>query len=179
MPDLSTEYRVQPADPDAVELLPAIEAAAAALFPPEDLAPAQRQQTAGAPTFARAARAGRLWTANVKSDGRPVGFALVTIVDGSAHLYEIDVLPEHGRRGLGTALVGAVVAWARQQGFPSVTLTTFRHLPWNGPFYRRLGFEEVPAAELTPELAGHLEEEVQRGLDPAKRVAMRLALSPP
>lgn len=49
--------------------------------------------------------------------------------------------PEHGRRGIGGALVGSVCDWARASGIASVTLTTYREIPWNEPFYRRLGFE--------------------------------------
>ena len=126
--------------------------------------------------FDQAARERRLWTAVTRASGLPVGFALVTIVDGSAHLHEMDVHPDHGRRGLGTALVGAVVEWARGKRFSCVTLTTFRHLPWNGPFYRRLGFEALSPAELTPGLARLLDQEVRDGLDGSKRVAMRLDL---
>jgi predicted N-acetyltransferase YhbS len=88
----------------------------------------------------------------------------------------MDVVPAHAGRGLGRALVVEVAEWARREGFPSVTLTTFRHLPWNGPFYARQGFSELAAAELGPELRAALDEEVEHGLDPAKRVAMRLDL---
>jgi GNAT superfamily N-acetyltransferase len=172
-------YRIQPADPETLGLLPAIETAAAEIFPAEDVAPELRQGGLPVTWFERAAREGRVWTAVARASGLPVGFALVTIVDGSAHLYEMDVHPDHGRRGLGTALVGAVVEWARGKRFSCVTLTTFRHLPWNGPFYRRLGFEELSPAELTPGLAQLLEREVRNGLDGSKRVAMRLDLCAP
>jgi GNAT superfamily N-acetyltransferase len=101
---------------------------------------------------------------------------VVTLVDGSAHLLEMDVLPAHARRGLGRALVVDIVEWARREGFPSITLTTFRHLPWNGPFYARQGFTELQAASLGPELRTALDEEAKHGLDPAKRMAMRLDL---
>src|SRR5271165_3964159 len=70
----------------------------------------------------------------------PVGFASVEIVDGLAHLWQLSVRPSHGRRGVGTALVEAVCQWAGSQGYEAVTLTTYRDVPWNGPFYRRLGF---------------------------------------
>jgi GNAT superfamily N-acetyltransferase len=169
-------YRIQPADSETLGLLPAIETAAAEIFPAEDVAPELRQEGLPVAWFERAAREGRVWTAVVRASGLPVGFALVTILDGSAHLYEMDVHPDHGRRGLGTALVGAVVEWARGKQFSCVTLTTFRHLPWNGPFYRRLGFEELSSAELTPGLAQLLEREVRDGLDGSKRVAMRIDL---
>jgi GNAT superfamily N-acetyltransferase len=177
--EISADYRIQPADPETLELLPVIEVAAAGIFSPEDIAPELRQEGLPVARFEQAARKGRVWTAVTRSSGRPVGFALAAIVDGSAHLYEMDVQPDHGQRGLGTALVRAVVEWARRQGFSCVTLTTFRHLPWNGPFYHRLGFEELSRAELTPGLAQHLEQEAQHGLDRSKRVAMRLDLRVP
>ncbi len=173
------DYRIQPADSETLELLPAIETAAGEIFPAEDLAPELQEEGLPMAWFDRAAREGRLWTAVTRASGLPVGFVLVTIVDGSAHLHEMDVHPDHGRRGLGTALVGAVVEWARGKRFSCVTLTTFRHLPWNGPFYRRLGFEALSPAELTPGLARLLEQEVQNGLDGSKRVAMRLELCAP
>jgi hypothetical protein len=54
-----------------------------------------------------------------------------------------------------------------------VTLTTFRAVPWNMPFYARLGFEEIPSGELTPALRSVINDEVRRGLDPRRRLAMR------
>jgi GNAT superfamily N-acetyltransferase len=98
------------------------------------------------------------------------------LLDGSAHLHEMDVLPDHGRRGLGGALVERIARWARDAGFRTLTLTTFRHLAWNAPFYTRLGFEEIPAAEIGPELRDALDEEAAAGLDPGKRLAMRRTL---
>jgi GNAT superfamily N-acetyltransferase len=125
-----------------------------------------------ADTF-RAARAeGRLWVA--LADDTPVGFALVEMLaDGFPHLEEIDVDPRHGRRGLGTALVRAVCAWASRSGHREVTLTTFRDVRWNMPFYTRLGFEEIPADELRPELVAVVRDETARGLDPTGRAVMR------
>jgi GNAT superfamily N-acetyltransferase len=71
------------------------------------------------------------------------------IIDRSAHLHEIDVLPEHGRKGLGRALVLRVAEWARANGYPSATVTTFRNLPWNTPSYASVGFVEVLPLALT------------------------------
>ena len=111
-------------------------------------------------------------------DGEPVGFALVELLDDAAHLEEIDVHPDHGRRGLGAALVDAVCGWARDAGLPAVTLTTFRDVPWNGPFYARLGFREVAAGRMGPELADLVHEEAEQGLSPERRIAMRRELHP-
>jgi GNAT superfamily N-acetyltransferase len=94
----------------------------------------------------------------------PVGFSLLEIVDGEVYLDELDVHPAHGRRGIGTALVKASGDWALAHGYQSITLTTWRDVPWNGPFYRGLGFEEIPEGELRPQLAAILRAQVERGL---------------
>jgi GNAT superfamily N-acetyltransferase len=108
---------------------------------------------------------GRLWVAS--TGNIPVGFALVKMLaDDLPHLEEIDVDPSHGRRGLGTALVRAVCKWATVSGYVMLTLTTFRAVAWNLPFYARLGFEEIPRETLRPELAAVVSEEADRGLDP-------------
>jgi GNAT superfamily N-acetyltransferase len=102
----------------------------------------------------------------------PVGFASVGIVDGVAHLWQLAVTPAEGRRGHGTALVVAVCDWARRTGLGAVTLTTFRDVGWNGPFYANLGFRFL--SELTPGLAAIRDHERAIGDDGfGPRVAMR------
>lgn len=58
-------------------------------------------------------------------------------------------------------------------GLPALTLSTFRTVPWNAPYYRRLGFREVEAAQITAGLRAVLDAEVAFGLDPSTRVCMR------
>lgn len=76
----------------------------------------------------------------------PVGFVHVLWLRddaglAAAHLEQLSVLlPEHGRRGVGSALVAAACEEARWAGHRSISLCTYRDVPWNGPFYRRLGF---------------------------------------
>jgi GNAT superfamily N-acetyltransferase len=91
----------------------------------------------------------------------------------AAHLEEIDVYPEHGRRGLGRRLVMQVCEWAAAAGYESVSLITFRDVPWNMPFYATLGFEVVPDFELSPALRAIVEDERCRGIDSSRRVVMR------
>lgn len=76
-------------------------------------------------------------------DGNVVGFAHVTIYDDTAHLEQLSVLPSHGRQGIGRALVREAMEEARWLGFDQMALSTYRDVPWNGPFYRSLGFAEV------------------------------------
>ena len=77
-------------------------------------------------------------------------------------------------RGVGRALVHHVAEWSRASGFETLTLTTFRHLPWNAPFYASVGFAEIPERDRGPELREALAKEATNGFDPSKRVAMRL-----
>ena len=84
-----------------------------------------------------------------------VGFAHVLEIEGEAHLELLAVRPSHGRQGIGTALVRAVLAEARARGHRRLTLSTYRDVPWNRPFYERLGFVELDRLE-------HWHREMQR-----------------
>ena len=123
--------------------------------------------------FRAAQEAGRLWVA-VDSQHQPVAFALVVTIDGLAHLDELDVLPAHGRKGLGSALLETVCEWARSSGYPGVTLSTFRDVPWNAPFYARRGFRVFRTEELSPGFIRLVEAEQERGVRTDLRVIMRL-----
>jgi GNAT superfamily N-acetyltransferase len=76
-----------------------------------------------------------------------VGFAHVLEVEGDAHLELLAVRRDHGRQGIGTALVAAAKAEARARGHRRLTLSTYRDVPWNAPFYTRLGFTELSRLE--------------------------------
>ncbi len=109
--------------------------------------------------------------------GRPaVGFLWIDEVDGLAHVGELAVLPSRMRSGLGSALLDTACAWARDAGYPAITLTTYADVAWNGPFYARRGFVVLDA--LTPELTALRDRERAAGLDDVgPRVAMRRALA--
>lgn len=113
---------------------------------------------------------GRAWVAT--DEGTVVGFVLVHVVDGCAHVDEVAVAPTAGRRGLGTALMDAAQRWAARNELPGVTLTTFRDVPWNGPWYTKLGFRELPESEWTPGLRALRQEEADGGLPEALRIVM-------
>lgn len=128
-----------------------------------------------AEAYRAAIEAGHVWVA-VDEAERIVGFAAVTLVDGSAHLAEIDVLRAHARRGIGRRLIAEVADWARRAGYTGLTLTTFRDVPMNGPFYARLGFRPLLPGPDRPELAAIRDAERRSGVETAPRIAMRLQL---
>jgi N-acetylglutamate synthase-like GNAT family acetyltransferase len=115
---------------------------------------------------------GLLWVA--EDQGRLLGFAACQMFLDALHLWELAVRREDQGRGVGKALVEAVVAEARAQDMPQVTLTTFREIPWNGPFYATLGFQEIAPPEMNGRLTAILMREKRLGLDAAARCAMRL-----
>jgi GNAT superfamily N-acetyltransferase len=168
---LTPRYTITAARREDLTRLAAMERAAARLLAghaPESVL----NETTSLDVLKHAQRDGRLWVA--LADDVPVGFAHAELVErGAVHLEEIDVRPDHGRRGLGTKLILEVCQWAANNGYGAVTLTTFRDVPWNMPFYAQLGFDVVAPQQVSAPLRAIVEDETRRGLDPSRRVVMR------
>jgi GNAT superfamily N-acetyltransferase len=122
------------------------------------------------------AAARRVWVA-VDRRERPVAYLVSALVDGCAHVEQVTVAPAHAGRGLGAALIDHLDALARREGRPALTLTTFRDVPWNAPYYERLGFETIDPARYGPELAALVAREARAIPGDAPRVAMRRRLN--
>ncbi|MGI5260998.1 GNAT family N-acetyltransferase [Streptomyces angustmyceticus] len=112
---------------------------------------------------------GRATTADTPP-GQPLGYLLWEPVDGCTHIEQVSVHPSHAHRRIGRALIDH----AEQDGSPApLTLTTFAEVPWNAPYYTRLGFRTLTDPELTPGLRAIRTHEATLGLDRWPRVAMR------
>jgi GNAT superfamily N-acetyltransferase len=120
-------------------------------------------------------RAGRCWVA-ADERNRPAAYLLAEPVDGALHIEQVSVHPRAARRGVGRALLAHAADRARQEGLTALTLTTFTEVPWNAPYYARLGFQPLPEADLTPGLREIRATEAVRGLDRWPRVCMRKPL---
>lgn len=123
------------------------------------------------------AREGRVVLAEVDDQG--VGFAAYAYVDGLAYLDQLAVRSAFMRRGIGRALVDAVVAAVQAEGASALWLTTYAHLPWNGPYYGALGFTRVDEQACGPELRALLAEQREALPAPEQRIAMVRTLDPP
>jgi GNAT superfamily N-acetyltransferase len=171
---LPRHYDVRAARARDLDFLPGIEREAAAAFAgyraETGLSLAAFGDVTAIEELERATKAGRLFVAEHRD--RPVGFALVEVVSRYAHLEEVDVHPAHARRGLGRALIERACTWAASHNLRGLTLITFRHVPWNAPYYERLGFSPVDPAALSPEHAMIARDEAARGFDPSRRVMM-------
>lgn len=119
----------------------------------------------------RSQRQGLIWVA--EEGDRTVGYVIAAVLDGNAHIEQVSVAPTHARRGIGRRLISHVEAWGRRNGRPATTLTTFRDVPWNGPYYRRLGYRELPNAEIGGELTATMRHEAALpGMESQLRCAM-------
>lgn len=118
---------------------------------------------------------GRAWVDTDDAD-KPIAYLLVEAVDGDALLEQVSVHPDHAHRRLGSSLIDVAAAWARRHALVALTLTTFAQVPWNGPYYERLGFRIVPDTEWGAGLRNVRRAEAARGLDRWPRVVMRRPL---
>lgn len=113
----------------------------------------------------------RLWVTQVGSE--VVGYIAAHVLDGNAHVAQVSVAPDHAGRALGRGMVEFVEQWGRAAGRPATTLTTFRDVPWNGPYYVRLGYRVLPDEGVGPELARTMTHEASLpGIDGSLRCAM-------
>ena len=165
-------YRIRRAQPGELAALPEIERLAAERFASFGLAEVFSRIVTPIELLHERSPAGQVWVAASDDDGR-VGFAVVSTLDGNAHLDELDVHPDHGRRGIGAALVETACAWAQSSGYHAITLSTLRNVPWNAPFYVKCGFRILAEWELTAAIRQLLESEARFGLPMKDRVLMR------
>lgn len=100
-------------------------------------------------------------------DGVVAAFVMFRPVDHSLYIEQIDVLPAFAGRRIGAALLDAVAERTAR-----LTLSTFRDIPWNAPWYRRLGFVDIDESKLTPDLREIRRQHIARGLDESARVFM-------
>lgn len=167
------EPTIRPAAPDDFGALREIERAAGQLFAEIGMEEIAKDEPPSLDELRKYRDRGHAWVL-ADADDAPIGFALVDIVDGCAHIEQVSVHPRHHRQGYGRRLIDHIATWARDRAMPAVTLTTFVDVPWNAPYYERRGFRTLTDAELTPELAAVRAHEAANGLDPRTRVCMRL-----
>lgn len=109
----------------------------------------------------------------VDGDDVCAGFVMFEPQAERIYVQELDVLTSHAGRRIGAALIDEVARLARSRKLLQLVLSTYREVPWNAPYYRRLGFREIAEAELDPALVARRNAHIARGLDESRRVFMR------
>ncbi len=97
------------------------------------------------------------------------GFVFGSVVGDAVFVEEVSVRTRAAGQRIGSRLIERLDAAARELGLRELVLTTFRDVPWNAPYYRRLGFTEGAGSRG----AALLSAEVNRGMDEDQRVAMK------
>lgn len=113
----------------------------------------------------------------VDPDDVPFGFLIGDVNGDAFHIVEFSVRIDRQRSGCGAALLSHVIDWVRATGLHAVTLTTFRDVAWNAPFYQRFGFREIAWSQLEVRSSGALARETALGLPRELRCAMQLDLA--
>ena len=168
---------IRPPRSDELEALRSIERDAGRAFAAIGMADIAADEPPTVAELEAARAAGRLFVA-VDGTDRPVAYLVSAVVDGCAHVEQVSVASAHAGQGLGAMLIDHLGALALADRRPALTLTTFRDVPWNAPYYRRLGFLPIDPAEHGPELAALVAREAASIPSDAPRVAMRRLLKP-
>lgn len=75
-----------------------------------------------------------------RREGRLVGVVGGELVHGSCRLLQLAVEPDGRRQGIATALVTALLDWARRSNAPSVWVEALARFTTAGALLRRMGF---------------------------------------
>jgi GNAT superfamily N-acetyltransferase len=186
---------IRPPRPDELERLRAIERSAGRAFLDVGMPEIAADEPLPVAVLERYRASGRAWVAvvddgatgppGVGPDGVAVAYVIIDTVDRpgpgdgparSVHVEQVSVDPAFTGRRLGARLLDHVAVEARRLGVDAVTLTSFRDVPWNAPYYERCGFRSLTEEELGPGLRRVRAQEAEHGLDPARRVCMRREL---
>ncbi|MGV9885203.1 GNAT family N-acetyltransferase [Streptomyces sp. NPDC003006] len=191
---------IRPATAPELPLLQDIERAAGEVFRDLGMDAIADDEPPSIQELDRFRRAGRAWVA-VGEDGTPVAYLLSEPLreatdagtgtdtgtdagtgadadDTCQHIEQVSVHPRAARHRIGRALIEHAARLARAEGRTSLTLTTFTDVPWNAPYYARIGFHPLAEAQLTPALRKIRAHETELGLDRWPRLCMRRPLTP-
>jgi GNAT superfamily N-acetyltransferase len=165
-------WTIRFAHPSDIDALGAIEVAAAQIFQSLDEFSGLAQSQPTAPERQQQLIGSRTVFVATDMKNQPIGFLTAEAIDDRLHIFELSVLPEWQRMGIGRALINVAREAAVNLHLRALTLTTFRNVPWNAPFYAELGFEEAHDKALQH----HLNADADNGLPYKDRCAMAMVL---
>ncbi len=170
-------FCVEHARPDQVDALCAIERAAVQLFRGHRAWASYAAMPIPPHLLHQAISRGLVWVARDGADAL-AGFVWLDtdVAAGGIGVAEINVLPDHGQRGMGAALLEHACAWARAAGYRQIDLGTLADVAWNAPFYAQHGFVAVDKGDASFAVAR--QRDLDNGFPADLRVFMRRSLSP-
>ncbi|MFD3594972.1 GNAT family N-acetyltransferase [Nocardia sp. NPDC058640] len=167
---------VRPAREDEIGALQEIEVRAGAPFAQVGMIAVAEDEPPSREMLRAFVIEGRAWVWPDEHD-RPIGYLVLDFVDGVPHIEQVSVDPAYAGARIGKRLIDYAVRWSKDRGLHQITLTTFTQVPWNGPYYERLGFAYIAAADEPPGLRAIRATELAHGLDEWPRASMRAELA--
>lgn len=152
---------------------------------PVELAAAEAYRTIGMDVIAddepiseskllQAVKEQRLWFA--VEYGVLKAYLLGDFLPQSLHIDQVTVHPDASRRGLGALMIESVSADPRSKERGLITLTSFANVPWNAPYYERIGFTDIAEEDWPEGIAEKVAAEQEAGLAAWPRVVMQRAI---
>ncbi|MBB6189275.1 4-diphosphocytidyl-2-C-methyl-D-erythritol kinase [Rhodanobacter sp. MP7CTX1] len=171
-------FSIEPAHPDQIATLCAIERKAVQLFRGHAAWSSYAAMSIPPELLQQAISRGLVWVA-LNEASVPVGFVWLDTEGGddAIAVAEIDVLPEYGQRGIGADLLEHACEWARAAGFRRIDLGTLADVRWNAPFYAKHGFALVDKQD--PAFAYARQRDEENGFPDRLRVFMSRPLAAP
>ncbi|MFC6707245.1 GNAT family N-acetyltransferase [Flexivirga alba] len=105
-------------------------------------------------------------------DGVVAGFIECRPIDETLYVAGVSIRSRFGRRGIGAMLLAAAECLAHAQDLTRLSLTTFRDVPWNAPYYQRLGWRGLAEAATPSGLAAIRARQREAGYERWPRVTM-------
>lgn len=172
----STDYQLQLATTSDIPFLQEIERSASTLFAESPYPELSANDAIDGELYQHHIEQGHMilvaFACHEDSHPEPAGFAFTAPLNDGLHLHELSVHRNHQRRGVGSMLLEAVIDQARSEHYSHVSLTTYRSIAWNGPFYTKHGFYEANHAALPSDLLVILAREITKGANPQDRCIM-------
>ena len=165
-----TQYRIERGTAAQIALLPELERTAGSRFREIGMAHIADGGATPLAILRDRAESGQLYVA-LDPSGAPAGFLIWSPKDGLAYIEEVSVHPAHAGHRLAARMIDRLEDDVRGR-FPALTLTTFRDVPWNAPYYANLGFREMPFADAGPDHVANWRHQESSGLDMATRLFM-------
>ena len=104
-------------------------------------------------------------------EGTLAGYIIVQPVDDILYIASLMVDDRMSGKGIGRQLLEWAEDHAFDSGVAATCLATFRVPPWNAPWYRKLGYSDMPEGKVGPGLRGILDRHATF-LDMTTRITM-------
>ena len=169
--------RIRLASADDVPKVAPLEKAAAELFRTIGMDAVADDPPIAEAILLQAVEESRLWVA--VEYGVLKAYLLGDFLPQSLHIEQVTVHPDAARRGLGALMIESVSADPRSKALGLITLTSFANVPWNAPYYERIGFHDIAESDWPEGVAEKVAADNKHGLDAWPRLVMQRVISEP